>query len=83
MPSSSTQSCRTLLCQRVRPSRIARRNRVQAVAEPMQQQNSSAPSAPANAPQGEWGPTSWRNYKAMQQPVYPDQVCLVVVEKLA
>lgn len=79
LPGSSKHTCRTQLCQRVRPARIAaRRSGVQAVAEPMQQQNSGAPSAPTNAPQGEWGPTSWRNYKAMQQPVYPDQVWLVV-----
>lgn len=72
---SPMQPCHPGLVQRVRPTRVVvRRRGVQAVAEPMQQRNSGAPSAPASAPKGEWGPTSWRNFKAMQQPVYPDQV---------
>lgn len=72
---SAMQQYPTGLVQRMRPSRVVvRRSGAQAVAEPMQQRNGGAPSAPASAPSGEWGPTSWRNYKAMQQPVYPDQV---------
>lgn len=81
---SPMQPCHISVVQRVRSSRlVVRRSGVQAVAEPMQQRNSGAPSAPASAPKGEWGPTSWRNYKAMQQPVYPNQVGEVVAKLVA
>ena len=60
-------------CRVTRPARVVRcAVRPRAVAEAQ----ASVPFLSSADHLAEWGPQSWRAFKALQQPEYPDKVCM-------